>query len=110
VIYGILERLARSLKESRRPRLSRRKLYAGGKGRTVHALHENWPSSIVDHGNDAGPMIAIRFRFGSGHHLRAAAKVMTFLSASCAETLAAVSNASPRVIPNIIDLRITFST
>jgi hypothetical protein len=42
--------------------------------------------------------------------LRAAAKVMTFFSASYAKALEAVSNASPKAVPNIIDLRIDFSS
>src|ERR1700688_1848774 len=68
VIYDILERLARFLEQSRGPRLPRSKLDTGGEGGIVHAFDENWPSAIVDHGNDAGPMIMFCLGFGSGYH------------------------------------------
>jgi len=34
----------------------------------IHALNEDGPPSVIDHGNDAGPMIARCLHFGSGHH------------------------------------------
>jgi hypothetical protein len=34
----------------------------------IHPFDQDRPSPIVDDGDDAGPMIALRLRFGSGHH------------------------------------------
>src|SRR6202021_2328079 len=64
----ILERLAWLLEQGRRPCLTRRKFDAGEKSGMLHPFDQDRPSPIVDDGDDAGPMIALRLRFGSGDH------------------------------------------
>jgi len=41
----------------------------GGQCRMVHALEQNDPAAIVDEGDDAAPVIALRFGLGRCHHL-----------------------------------------
>ena len=69
VIDGVLQRLTRLLEQRCRSSLAGCEFDACNKGCIVHSQHEDRPAAIVDHGDDAGHILAPRFRLGRGHHL-----------------------------------------
>ena len=58
VVDRVLKRLTRFLEQRGCSGLARGKFDAGEIGGMVHALDQDRPPTVVDHGNDTGPVIA----------------------------------------------------
>ena len=69
VVDRVLERLTRFLEQRGCAGLARRKLHAGKIGRVVHALNQDRPTAVIDHGDDASQMNARGLRLGGRNHL-----------------------------------------